>query len=349
MNKKRFYGLLFLTAIILVLSACSSKSDNAEAEATKSDYTKAVELNHATTDEASSFFKAIDTSFIPYWSEKTKQTVTIKESLGNSTKQSQAIMDGQLKADVVSLGVGLDIDAIQTKGLIKEGWQQRLENNSSPYTTAIAFVVRKGNPKEIKEWEDLVKPDIQIIATNPKTYSDARWSYLAAWANGLNENGDEEQAKTFVKTLYANVPELYADVAASKSAFLDNNKGDIWITTELEALQLASTTGKDTIEVIVPSITLSVEPIVSVIDSNATSDGTSEVATAYLNFLYTEEAQTIAAKNYYRPRLASVAEQFPEQFPDVTLLTVDDDLGGWDDLQKAHFVDGGIFDQLVKK
>jgi sulfate/thiosulfate-binding protein len=346
MKMKRFYALVLITALILILSACSSKK---EEEEVKSDYTKAVELIHATNDEASPFFTAIDASFIPYWSEKTKQTVTIKESLGSSAKQSQAVVDGQLKADVVSLGVGLDIDAIQNKGLIKEGWQQRLDNNSSPYTTAIAFVVRKGNPKEIKEWEDLIKPGIQIIATNPKTYSDARWSYLAAWANALNQNNDEEQAKSFVKTLYANVPELYADAAASKSAFLDNNKGDVWITTELEALQIANSTGKDTIEVVVPSITLAVEPIVSVVDTNAASDGTSEVATAYLSFLYTEEAQTIAAKNYYRPRLASVTEKFPDQFPDVTLLTVDDDLGGWDDLQKAHFADGGIFDQLVKK
>jgi sulfate/thiosulfate-binding protein len=349
MNKKLFYGLLSLTTLILILTACSSKSDNSEAEATKSDYTKAVELNHATTDEADAFFKAIDASFIPYWSEKTKQTVTIKESLGCSAKQSQAVIDGQLKADVVTLGVGLDIDAIQAKGLIKEGWQQRLDNNSSPYTTAIAFVVRKGNPKEIKEWEDLIKPGIQIVATNPKTYSDARWSYFAAWANALNQNSDEEQAKSFVKTLYANVPELYVDAAAAKSAFLDNNKGDVWITTELEALQLANSTGKDVIEVVVPSITLAVEPIVSVVDTNAAGDGTSEVATAYLSYLYTVEGQTIAAKNYYRPRLASVTEQFPDQFPDVTLLTVDDDLGGWDDLQKAHFAEGGIFDQLVKK
>ncbi|CAK4825952.1 unnamed protein product [Aphanomyces euteiches] len=349
MNKKRFYGLFLIAGLILILSACSSKSDKTEATETKSDYTKAVELNHATTDEAGPFFKEIDASFIPYWNEKTKQTVTVKESLGSSAKQSQAIIDGQLKADVVSLGVGLDIDAIQAKGLIKEGWQQRLDNNSSPYTTAIAFVVRKGNPKEIKEWEDLIKPGIQIVATNPKTYSDARWSYLAAWANALNQNSDEEQAKSFVKTLYANVPELYADDAASKAAFVDNNKGDVWITTELEALQLANSTGKDTIEVVVPSITLAVEPIVSVVDKNAAGDGTSEVATAYLNFLYTEEAQTIAAKNYYRPRLASVAEQFPGQFPDVTLLTVDDDLGGWDELQKTQFAEGGIFDQLVKK
>jgi sulfate/thiosulfate-binding protein len=346
MNKNRIYSLILMIALFMIVSACSSKAEVVE---TKTDNTKPIELIHAATDESTPFFTAINASFIPYWNEKTKQTVTFKESPGNSSVISQAIVDGQLKADVVSLGVGLDIDAIQTKGLIKEGWQQRLENNSSPYTTVIAFIVRKGNPKEIKEWEDLIKPGIQIVAANPKTYSDARWTYLVAWANALNQDSDEEKAKSFVNTLYNNVPELYADAAASKSAFLDNNKGDVWITTELEALQIANTTGKDTIEVIVPSITLAVEPIVSVVDKNAESDGTSEAATAYLNYLYTEEAQTIAAKNYYRPRLASVAEQFPEQFPDVTLLTVDDDLGGWDDLQKAHFADGGIFDQVAKK
>lgn len=346
MTTKRISTIALFTAFILIASACTSKGKVAE---TKSDYTKKIELVHAATVEASPFFTAINNSFIPYWNEKTKQTITIKEASGDSFKQSQAIIDGQLKADVATLGVGLDIDAIQTKGLIKEGWQQRLENNSSPYTTAIAFLVRKGNPKEIKEWEDLIKPSIQIVATNPKTYSDARWTYLAAWANALNQDSDEEKAKSFLKSLYSNVPELYADAAASKSAFLDNNKGDVWITTELQALQIANSTGKDTVEVVVPSITLTVEPIVSVIDKNAESDGSSEVATAYSNFLYTEEAQTIAAKNYYRPRLASVTEQFRAQFPDVTLLTVDNDLGGWEELQKAHFTDGGIFDQVAKK
>jgi sulfate/thiosulfate-binding protein len=346
MNKNRIYSLILIIGLIMIVSACSSKAEEA---VTKVDYSKAVELIHAATDKTSPFFTAINAGFIPYWKEKTKQTVTIKESPGSSSEISQSIINGQLKADVVSLGVGLDIDAIQSKGLIKEGWQQRNENNSSPYTTAIAFVVRKGNPKKIKEWEDLIKPGIQIVVANPKTYSDARWTYLAAWANALKQDGDEEKAKTFVKALYSNVPELYADAAASKGAFLNYNKGDIWITTELEALQIANTTGKDTIEVIVPSITLAVEPTVSVVDKNAESDGTSEVATAYLNYLYTEEAQTIAAKNYYRPRLASVAEQFPEQFSNVTLLTVDDDLGGWDGLQKAQFAEGGIFDQVVKK
>jgi sulfate transport system substrate-binding protein len=348
MVKKRIYSTVFIVILFLIASGCSSNKKAIE-EVTKSDYTKSIELVHATSDETGNFFADINTGFVKYWNDKTKQTVTIKQTPGSSSKQSQAIIDNSLKADIVTLGVGLDIDAIQTKGLIEEGWQQRLNNNSSPYTTAIAFVVHKGNPKGIKEWDDLVKPGIQIVATNPKTYSDARWSYLAAWASALNQDPDEAKAKQFLTKLYANIPALDADAAASKSTFLDKKVGDVWITTEAEALQIANTTGKDTIQVIVPSITLSVEPIVSVVDKNAKGNGTNEAATAYVNYLYTEEAQTIAAKNYFRPRLASVTEKFLDQFPDVTLFTVDDDLGGWENLQKAHFIDGGIFDQISKK
>jgi sulfate transport system substrate-binding protein len=278
------------------------------------------------------------------------QSITIEQSAGSSNVQEEAINGGQLKADIATLSVGIDIDDIQSKGLIEEGWQQRYDYNSSPFSTAVAFVVRSDNPKGIAEWEDLLSGDVKIVTTNPATYSDARWYYAAPWAYSLDKEIDDTDAATaFVTDFHQHVAVLAPDEKAAENAFVVNGEGDVWVTTESNALRIANSTGKDKIEVVVPSVTLTVEPIVSVVDVNADDNGVREIANAYADYLFTEEAQTIAANHFFRPRFASITEQFAGVFADVALLTVDDNLTGWEDLQQALFADGGLFGQLPAK
>jgi sulfate/thiosulfate-binding protein len=340
-----------LAIIALSITACSgNKAANTEEALPSSDYSKTASLLHSVSGITEDLYKDINEGFIKNWKDRTGQTVTIEQSAGNSATQEEAIKGGQLKADITTLGVGIDIDAIQAKGLIGEGWQQRYDYNSSPFSTAVAFVVRSGNPKVIVEWEDLVKPDLKIVTSNPNTNSDARWYYAAPWAYSLDKQAeDTEAAKAFVTDFHEHVAVLAKDDKEAETAFIEKGDGDVWVTTESNALRIANSTGKGKIEVVVPSVTLTVEPIVSVVDSNAKSKGVNEVANAYADYLFTEEAQTFAAKHYFRPRFASVTEQFPGVFADVTLLTVDDNLTGWEDLQQTLFADGGLFSQLPAK
>ncbi|TVY03204.1 sulfate ABC transporter substrate-binding protein [Cohnella terricola] len=347
---------IVLALAALTITACSgSDSDNkqtaAEAEAAvQSDYSKPVHLVSATSTGTAAVLEDINAAFIANWKERTGQTVTIEQISGTSGAQKDAIIGSSLKADIAILGVGIDIDAIQTGGLVKEGWQQRYDFNSSPFSTAVAFVVRAGNPKGIAEWEDLLQGDAKIVTANPATDSDARWYYAAPWAYSLNRQADDTAAaKAAVASFHERVSKLAKDDAEAEGVFL-GGEGDVWVTTESNALRVAGTSGKGKVEVIVPSVTLSVEPIVSAIDANADADGSREVANAYADYLFTGDAQTIAAKHGFRPRFASVAEEFADVFSsDVTLLTVDDNLTGWEDLQQALFAEDGVFAGLPSK
>lgn len=358
MKRKRKLPVLTAAMLIssaLALSACASgdgKPMDAEAAdaspSVSSDYSKALTLSGVSPDGTESLFAALNDAFAGDWKSKTGQDVSIKQTTGPSSLEKDAVNGGTLKADLAVLGVGTDIDEIQAAGLVEEGWQQRYDYNSSPFYTTVAFAVRSGNPKGIKTWDDIAAPGVKLVAADPKTYSDARWTYTGAWAYAYDQAADEEAAKTFVKSVYANAGALDADESAAQARFLGGD-GDVWLTTEARALALAAGEAKGKIEVVVPPVTLAVEPIVSVIDKNATEAGTREAANGYADFLFTEPAQQIAAEHYYRPRFASIAEQFASQFPETTVLTVDDNLSGWEDLNSAQFADGGLFDQLTGK
>ncbi|WP_258171495.1 sulfate ABC transporter substrate-binding protein [Paenibacillus sp. R14(2021)] len=305
-----------------------------------------IELLNVSYDPTRELYEAYNKLFADYWKKEHNQDVTIKQSHAGSGAQSRAVIDG-LKADVVTLALGYDIDAIAQKGLINPDWQQKFDNNSSPYTSTIVFLVRKGNPKGIKDWNDLVKPGVQVITPNPKTSGGARWNYLAAWGYALKQsNGDEEKAKAFVKALYKNVPVLDSGARGSTTTFVEKGIGDVLLAWENEALLSVKELGKDKFDIVYPSLSILAEPPVAIVDKNVDKKGSREVAEAYLDYLYTESAQKLVAQNFYRPQLASVAEQFADQFPAIEMLNIDDDFGGWAEAQKKHFADGGVFDQL---
>jgi sulfate transport system substrate-binding protein len=273
----------------------------------------------------------------------------VNQSHGGSGKQARAVIDG-LEADVVTLALAYDIDEIAQKAkLIPLDWQKRLPHNSSPYTSTIVLLVRKGNPKGIKDWDDVVKLGISVITPNPKTSGGARWNYLAAWGYALKHSGgDETKAKDFVTRLYKNVPVLDSGARGATTTFVERGIGDVLIAWENEALLSVKELGADKFEIIAPSISILAEPPVTVVDKVAKKHGVQEVAQAYLEYLYTEEGQKIAAKHYYRPRLATVAAEYAKQFPQVTLFTIDEVFGGWENAQKTHFADGGTFDQIYQ-
>ena len=276
-----------------------------------------------------------------------KQDVTFKQSHGGSGKQARAVIDG-LEADVVTLALAYDIDEIHEKAkLIPENWQKRLPNNSSPYTSTIVFLVRKGNPKKIKDWNDLVKPGVSVITPNPKTSGGARWNYLAAWGYALKQKGgNETKAKAFVTDLFKHVPVLDSGARGSTTTFVQRGQGDVLLAWENEAFLAVNELGKDKFEIVVPSLSILAEPPVAVVDKVVDKKGTRKLAEEYLKYLYTPEGQEIAAKHYYRPRDKKVAAKYAKVFPKVKFVTIDDTFGGWRKAQKAHFADGGVFDQI---
>jgi sulfate/thiosulfate-binding protein len=286
---------------------------------------------------------------VKYWKAKTGQTVTVEQSHGGSGKQARAVIDG-LQADVVTLALAYDIDAIsEHSGLLPADWQKRLPENSTPYTSTIVFLVRKGNPKHIKDWDDLVKPGISVITPNPKTSGGARWNFLAAWAYAVSQpGGNEEKAKEFVKRLYKNVPVLDSGARGSTTTFVQREIGDVLIAWENEASLSLKELGPDKIEIVAPTVSILAEPPVAVVDKVVDKKGTRAIAEAYLDYLYTPEGQEIAAKNYYRPRMESVATKYALAFPKLKLVTVDAVYGGWQKAQKKFFADGGIFDQIYQ-
>ena len=306
-------------------------------------------LLNVSYDPTRELYVDFNKAFIKKWQADSGQTVTVKQSHGGSGKQARSVIDG-LDADVVTLALAYDIDAIADAGVLPKTWQTRLPNNSSPYTSTIVFLVRKGNPKQIKDWNDLVKPGVQVITPNPKTSGGARWNYLAAWAYALEKNGnDEAKAKQFVGDLFKNVPVLDSGARGSTVTFTQRQIGDVLLAWENEAFLSLQEFGADKFEIVLPSLSILAEPPVTVVDSVVDRKGTRKVAEAYLNFLYTPEAQEIAAKNFYRPRLPEVAARYADRFPNVKLVTIDGSFGGWRTAQEKHFADGAIFDQIYQK
>jgi len=331
-------GLGLLLAGLMVAFSIQSRAQGGE-----------VSLLNVSYDPTRELYQDFNQAFAKYWKAKTGQTVTIEQSHGGSSKQARAVIDG-LQADIVTLALAYDIEAIsQNAGLLPADWQKRLPQNSTPYTSTIVFLVRKGNPKHIKDWDDLVKPGISVITPNPKTSGGARWNYLAAWAYALKQPGGNEQAaQDFVKRLYKNVPVLDSGARGSTTTFVQREIGDVLIAWENEAFLSIKELGPDKVEIVVPSQSILAEPPVAIVDKVVDKKGTRAVAQAYLEYLYTPEGQEIAAKNYYRPRLESVAKKYASTFPDIKLVTIDEVFGGWQKAQKTHFADGGVFDQIYQ-
>ncbi len=306
-----------------------------------------VNLLNVSYDPTRELYQEYNAAFAKYWKSKTGEVVSFKQSHGGSGKQARAVIDG-LEADVVTLALAYDIDEIHDRAkLIPENWQKRLPSNSSPYTSTIVFLVRKGNPKQIKDWNDLVKPGVSIITPNPKTSGGARWNYLAAWAYALKQKGgDDAKAKEFVGKLFKNVPVLDSGARGSTTTFVQRGIGDVLLAWENEAFLAVNELGKDKFEIVVPSLSILAEPPVSIVDKVVDKKGTRKVAEEYLKYLYSTEGQQIAAENYYRPRDKKVAAKYAKVFPKVKLFTIDDVFGGWRKAQQKHFADGGLFDQI---
>jgi sulfate/thiosulfate-binding protein len=307
-----------------------------------------ITLLNVSYDPTRELYQEFNAAFAKHWKEKSGKTVEIKQSHGGSGKQARAVIDG-LQADVVTLALAGDIDAIAENGLLPKDWQARLPDKSSPYTSTIVFLVRKGNPKGIKDWDDLVKPGVAVITPNPKTSGGARWNYLAAYEFARQKNGgDEGKAKEFIAALYRNVPVLDSGARGSTTTFVQRNIGDVFISWENEAYLALKEFGADKFEIINPSISVLAEPPVAVVDKVVDKRGTREVAKAYLEYLYSAEGQEIAGKHFYRPRLLTAAAKFEKQFAKISLFTIDQKFGGWAKAQKDHFADGGIFDQIYQ-
>ncbi|MBC6906997.1 sulfate ABC transporter substrate-binding protein [Saccharophagus sp. K07] len=316
--------------------------------ASAASWAQEVKLLNVSYDPTRELYAEFNKAFVAHWQKTANQKVTVSQSHGGSGKQARSVIDG-LAADVVTLALAYDIDALYDEAkLIPENWQSRLPNNSSPYTSTIVFVVRKGNPKNIKDWDDLVKPGIQVITPNPKTSGGARWNYLAAWAYAKKAYGSDEKAREFVAKLYKNVPVLDSGARGSTTTFAQRQLGDVFLSWENEAFLIEKEFGVGKFEVIVPSLSILAEPPVTVVDKNVEKNGTRKVAEAYLNFLYSKEGQEIAGKNFYRPRDPEVAAKFSNIFPEVKLVTIDEEFGGWRKAQTEHFSDGGIFDQIYQ-
>ena len=305
-----------------------------------------VTLLNVSYDPTRELYQDFNAAFAKDWKAKGGETVSINQSHGGSGKQARAVIDG-LQADVVTLALGYDISALSEAKLIPADWQKRLPHNASPYTSTIVFLVRKGNPKQIKDWDDLIKPGIGIITPNPKTSGGARWNYLAAWAYALKQpGGNEEKAKDFVAKVFKNVKVLDSGARGSTTTFTERGIGDVLLAWENEAYLAVKELGPDKFDIVTPSLSILAEPPVSVVDKVVDKRGTRKIAEAYLNYLYTPEGQEIAAKNYYRPRDAKIAAKYAKQFAKVNLITIDEVFGGWDKAQKTHFADGGTFDQI---
>lgn len=306
-------------------------------------------LLNVSYDPTRELYQQFNSAFTQHWKKLNGEAVRVQQSHGGSGKQARAVIDG-LEADVVTLALAYDIDALAEKGqLVPPDWQKRLPNNSAPYTSTIVFLVRKGNPKGIHDWDDLVKADVSVITPNPKTSGGARWNYLAAWGYALKKyGGDEAKAREFVARLFKNVPVLDSGARGSTTTFVERGIGDVLVAWENEAYLAQKELGPDQFEIVTPSLSILAEPPVSVVDKVVDRKGTRKVAEAYLNYLYSPEGQQIAGKNFYRPRDPAIAAQYAGQFAKVNLFTIDDTFGGWQKAQKTHFADGGVFDQIYQ-
>jgi sulfate/thiosulfate transport system substrate-binding protein len=345
---------LALLALSVGLSNCNKPSNAAQSKAAGSasaaaPSTEPVTLLNVSYDPTRELYTAFNAHFAKKWEAEHHQKVTINQSHGGSGKQARAVIDG-LEADVVTLALGYDVQVLHDKAkLLPQNWQSRLENNSAPYTSTVVFVVRQGNPQKIKDWNDLAREGVKVITANPKTSGGARWNYLAAWGYALKQpGGDEAKAQAFVEKIYKNVPVLDSGARGSTTTFVERGIGDVLIAWENEALLSVNQLGKGKFEIVTPSISILAEPPVSIVDKMVDKHGTRAVAEAYLKELYSPEGQEIAAKNFYRPRNADIAAKYKEQFPAITLFTVDELFGGWVKAQPTHFNDGGLFDKIYK-
>ncbi len=306
-----------------------------------------INLLNVSYDPTRELYADFNKAFTAFWKkDHPNDNVTIRQSHGGSGAQARTVIDGS-PADVVTLALAYDIDAIAAKGLLDKDWQKRLPDNSSPYTSTIVFLVRKGNPKGIKDWDDLVKPGIKVITPNPKTSGGARWNFLAAWGDALKKNnGDEQKALAYVTALFKNVPVLDTGARGATITFVERGLGDVLIAWENEAYLSVNELGPDKFDIVTPPYTILAEPPVAVVDKNVDKKGTREISEAYLKYLYTPEGQEIAARNYYRPRLASVAEKYKDKFAKTQTFTIDEVFGGWTKAQQKFFADGGVFDKI---
>ncbi|MDY4417024.1 sulfate ABC transporter substrate-binding protein [Selenomonas sp.] len=334
-------GLLMMTG---VLAGCGG-SDPQAASSGSADGQTFLNVSYDPTRE---LYQAFNESFSKKWTDETGEHVNFTQSHGGSGKQARSVREG-LEADVVTLALAYDVDEIAATGLIDKDWIKKFPNNSAPYTSTIVFLVRKGNPKNIHDWDDLVRDGIEVVTPNPKTSGGARWNYLGAWAYAEKKfNGDEGQIKGFIKKLFQNVVALDSGARGATTSFVQRGQGDVLIAWENEAL-LSVQEAPDKYEIVVPSLSILAEPSVAVVDEVVDQKGTRKVAEAYINYLYSKEGQEIAAKNFYRPRDEEVAAKYKNVFPALTLVTIDDAFGGWQKAQKEHFADGGTFDQIYEK
>ncbi|CDG86764.1 sulfate ABC transporter substrate-binding protein [Xenorhabdus bovienii] len=325
-----------LTALLMVLAGGSA-------------WAKEVQLLNVSYDPTRELYQQYDQAFSQYWQQKTGDHVTVRQSHGGSGKQATSVING-LQADVVTLALAYDVNAIAERGRIAKNWIDRLPENSAPYTSTIVFLVRKGNPKHIKDWSDLVRPGVSVVTPNPKTSGGARWNYLAAWGYGLAQNNqDQGKTKAFVKALYKNVEVLDSGARGATNTFVERGIGDVLIAWENEALLATHALAQDKFEIVTPSLSILAEPTVAVVDKVVDKRGTRELATEYLKYLYSPVGQEIAAKNYYRPRDKAIAEKHHAVFPVLKLFTIDEVFGGWDKAQEAHFATGGIFDEIIRR
>jgi sulfate transport system substrate-binding protein len=329
---------------VLALAALAASIAPAAASA------KDITLLNVSYDPTRELYQDYDKAFAAWWKAKTGDNVTIKQSHGGSGKQARSVIDG-LEADVVTLGLAYDVDELSTRGkLIPADWQKRLPHNSSPYTSTIVFLVRKGNPKGIKDWDDLVKPGVQVITPNPKTSGGARWNYLAAWGYALKKpGGTDAKAREFVAALYRNVPVLDSGARGSTTTFVERGQGDVLLAWENEAYLALKEFGPEKFQIVNPSVSILAEPPVSIVDKVVDKRGTRAVSQAYLVYLYSPEGQKIVAENFYRPVDPAVASQYSSKFPAISLFHIDDTFGGWTKAQTTHFNDGGVFDQIFVK
>jgi sulfate/thiosulfate transport system substrate-binding protein len=310
-------------------------------------YAADITLLNVSYDPTRELYVDFNKSFAAAYQKETGKSVEIKQSHGGSGAQARSVIDG-LQADVVTLALAYDIDAVANKGLLAKDWQKRLSQNSSPYTSTIVFLVRKGNPKAIKDWDDLIKSGVSVITPNPKTSGGARWNYLGAWGYALKKYGSQDKAREFVGNIFKNVPVLDTGARGSTITFVQRGVGDVLLAWENEAYLAIQEFGKDKFEIVVPSVSILAEPPVAVVDTVVEKKGTKAVADAYLKYWYTKEGQEIAARNFYRPRDPEIAKKFENSFAKVDLFTIDDVFGGWTKAQSEHFTDGGVFDKIYK-
>jgi sulfate transport system substrate-binding protein len=310
---------------------------------------KTIELLNVSYDPTRELYAEYNTAFAKYWKAKTGDDVVVKQSHGGSGAQARSVVDG-LQADVVTLALAADIDALHANGkLVPANWQQRLPDNSTPYTSTIVLLVRKGNPKGIKDWDDIIRPGVSIVVPNPKTSGGARWAYLAAWGYAQQKYGSQDKAREFITELYKHVPVLDSGARGATTTFVKNGIGDVALSWENEAFLAIKEFGADKFEIVVPSVSILAEPPVAVVDRVAKRKGTTAVAKAYLEYLYSDEGQDIAGRNFYRPRNQAIAAKYASIFPQIPLFTIDSAFGGWTKAQATHFADGGVFDQIYQK